>query len=585
MGSKTRGNSNIPNRLSVADRTALLAVTGTREGEVVLQNDIGLLYTWTETQGVDNGGTIINVGTGSWIAKYDGAVHAKWFGVIGDGTNKDIEMQNALDAITQNVLYTSEVLVLSAGEYSFSSNFIIPPYISIKSAGIVRLNFTGTGAMFKIKYDTITDPMGDPDGLSQNPNNNSNLFDGSDGALIFSGSGLAGTQTCLEFGDNLATASTSRHTAWLNVSNIFIDGFQTAYIFNANNVFIMRFYNCNASGCAVIIGTVDEANTNAGEQIDWFGCAFHNSNKIMNLDSQFNMEFHGCSFDYGIGIVSAITITKDYQTVRFIGGWIEAPSQDAQAFIESTVADASRLHIDMLDMYIQPRDKKQTTLLKGKMSVALNNNTFVVNRFENYPLSAVGQHQHFCNSDVKIVEASGNRFFDQMVNLGIDNALNLNSSFETDVPGTTANAGAPSTITGWIHNGGIGSADLVIDNTVFSSGLQSVKVDQTTGTYVSISSHKFSLKGKRLYANLALLSPLDTSINVDYKIYYYDNAGALISTTTTPTTQSVLPLTWVSGKHGIYDTPPKNAFSAEVGFSIGGFSSDIWLDDVIIEHI
>ena len=89
MGSKQRGNSNITNRLSIADRTALLSTVGTREGEVILQNDIGLLYTWTETQGIDNGGTVINSGTGSWIAKYSGALNVKWFGAKGDGVTDD----------------------------------------------------------------------------------------------------------------------------------------------------------------------------------------------------------------------------------------------------------------------------------------------------------------------------------------------------------------------------------------------------------------------------------------------------------------------------------------------------------------
>lgn len=103
MGSKTRGNSQLPNRLSIPDRATLLTTVGTREGELVLQNDIGLLYTWTETQGVDNGGTIINVGTGSWLAKYSGAVNVKWFGAVGDGVTDDsVLITTAVDFIKSN---------------------------------------------------------------------------------------------------------------------------------------------------------------------------------------------------------------------------------------------------------------------------------------------------------------------------------------------------------------------------------------------------------------------------------------------------------------------------------------------------
>ncbi len=51
--SKARQNANIPNRLSVTDRTEPLTKTGTIEGEVILQRDIELLYTWNDTQGAD----------------------------------------------------------------------------------------------------------------------------------------------------------------------------------------------------------------------------------------------------------------------------------------------------------------------------------------------------------------------------------------------------------------------------------------------------------------------------------------------------------------------------------------------------
>ena len=58
---------------NVKDRTELLSRVGGFEGESVRQEDIDLTYTWTNTQGVDNGGTVINVGTGSWVNKYKGS--------------------------------------------------------------------------------------------------------------------------------------------------------------------------------------------------------------------------------------------------------------------------------------------------------------------------------------------------------------------------------------------------------------------------------------------------------------------------------------------------------------------------------
>lgn len=68
---KSRQNSNVPNRLSITDRTELRTKIGTREGEVILQRDIGQLYTWTTTQGTDDDRLVINVSTGSWEAGTD----------------------------------------------------------------------------------------------------------------------------------------------------------------------------------------------------------------------------------------------------------------------------------------------------------------------------------------------------------------------------------------------------------------------------------------------------------------------------------------------------------------------------------
>ena len=59
---------------NVKDRTELLSRVGKFEGETVEQIDIGLTYTWTNSQGVDDGHQHLNVGTGSWVAEAVGKV-------------------------------------------------------------------------------------------------------------------------------------------------------------------------------------------------------------------------------------------------------------------------------------------------------------------------------------------------------------------------------------------------------------------------------------------------------------------------------------------------------------------------------
>ncbi len=45
--SKARQLSNTPNRLTVADDTALALLTGSRDGELVMVRDTGTFYTWS----------------------------------------------------------------------------------------------------------------------------------------------------------------------------------------------------------------------------------------------------------------------------------------------------------------------------------------------------------------------------------------------------------------------------------------------------------------------------------------------------------------------------------------------------------
>jgi len=128
MNSKSRQNSNTSNRLSVANRTELLTKTGTREGEMVLQADIGLSYTWSATQGTDNSGTIINVGAGSWIASYSGAVNCSWFG------------DTSLEATFKKASDVSQSVEVDVGTYSLDGNTIDFTGIKFHSFGITMVN-------------------------------------------------------------------------------------------------------------------------------------------------------------------------------------------------------------------------------------------------------------------------------------------------------------------------------------------------------------------------------------------------------------------------------------------------------------
>ena len=114
----------------VADRLELLTKIGTREGEVVLQRDLGLLYAWTNTQGIDNGGTILNVESGSWLAQYSGPINVKWFGALGDNTGAI-----ATTLAFKNAIALNESVYIPKGTYNLNEALVFPHNYSAEFYG------------------------------------------------------------------------------------------------------------------------------------------------------------------------------------------------------------------------------------------------------------------------------------------------------------------------------------------------------------------------------------------------------------------------------------------------------------------
>lgn len=130
--SKSRQTSNIVNRLSVTDRTALLSKIGTRVGETILQENISLVYTWKDDQLVaDNGGTELYVGTGRWSAGHYDDVDVAWF---------DIDVADISIAINK----ASQVgrCYLENGTYSSLGQIVLENSFNGNNS---RINFNVTG--------------------------------------------------------------------------------------------------------------------------------------------------------------------------------------------------------------------------------------------------------------------------------------------------------------------------------------------------------------------------------------------------------------------------------------------------------
>ena len=102
-------------------------------------------------------GTSLNAPTVRTILeRLDDRVSVRSFGATGDGTNQTIELQRAiyqlyLNAVTVGTTQSRVVLHLEAGEYVINSTIYLPPYTTIRGAGIDKtiIRMIGTGPAFR----------------------------------------------------------------------------------------------------------------------------------------------------------------------------------------------------------------------------------------------------------------------------------------------------------------------------------------------------------------------------------------------------------------------------------------------------
>lgn len=90
------------------------------------------------------------------LERLDDRVSVRSFGATGDGTNQTIELQRAinqlyLNAVTVGTTQSRVVLYIEPGEYVINSTIYLPPYATIRGAGIDKtvIRMIGTGPAFQ----------------------------------------------------------------------------------------------------------------------------------------------------------------------------------------------------------------------------------------------------------------------------------------------------------------------------------------------------------------------------------------------------------------------------------------------------
>lgn len=485
-------------------------------------------------------------------------------------------------AQTVGVLATPIILVPSLGankKYYINETLYKPLYVKLLPIGNVNLRYMGTGVFMHHRNTSAVTAF--RSGYDQMP---FNIGDGGDlGKFYIQGNGKASGQTAFKFGEDTLQALHETHTAWSYWRNMYVEKFQTGFSFTGIQTYIMRFDNITFSNCGTIVKDLNQAN-NAGEAVNWHNCGFHNSDLFLEVNYEINHSFSDCSIDYnaaGVKLNGA-----GYRRLTFTNGcWIEASNTpEVNPFILATGGTAKNNHVTIEASKIYPTNKTADILFKGAMTLAVQNVTVEVNRYNNGNLGAGAM---LCDDNVVIANGAGLMFHDNPMVLSRKQALNRNSDFEIDAAGVT-------TVTGFTKTSG---AAIAVDATRAFSGTKSIKIAAGATNWVDFETEVVPLRGAdRVLGQARLWLPISRAkANITTVVTFYAEDKTTVLDTVTLAQNMDYTASGGGGKWyalltgtsaSPYTVPPLATHCkykitvGSIGTTVG--TDDIWLDDMVI---
>lgn len=466
------------------------------------------------------------------------------------------------------------IIIPGTKKYTLTATLVKPLFVKFVPIGMVLIDYTGDGAM--IHHKNPLDVVDYRSGYSQMPFNTGDH--GSHGKMIIKGKGKTEGQTAYLIGELEMQSIHNTHTAWSSFKDTYIEGFAVGIEFSNQQNYIMRFDNITIAGCGTCVRDKDVATNNSGEAIEWINCAFHNSDKFLEINREINHTFTGCSIDYntrGVEIKNA-----RYRQLEFVSCWIEASNTPEQyAFVEATTGSKPNTsHVKLTGGMLYPRSKIGDVMFKGGMTLSIRDVSIEVNRFTQKNL---GSGATLCDNAVEIAHASGCVFHDNPVVISTKLALNYNGDFEVGANGD-------ATVKGFSKVDGAGQSAYQIDTTKQYSGNNSLKV-LGNGTYLNLISDKFPLRGQRIYGTARVWIPsTKTTLNVKTTLFYQDFAGNEIGKTEFVQNMNVGADggdKWYTIPSGTSAQPlniPPGSYTCQYRIDFGGLSEAFWVDDLVL---
>lgn len=374
---------------------------------------------------------------------FEGAYSVHEFGAKGDGESDDtVALQRAIDQIREQAEVVGDTaylpcIVLPAGRYRLTDTIRIAPWIKLRTAGSVLLDFTE----LPVDRDGIVcrNELSIAAGILRFPGNRSPFLDGAGGTLSILGPGAARSNGWgIVMGNHDPRATGAVRDA--GGCHVVVAGWRGALRIDPVHAYLSSWLSCRFEqnrDAAIYVSAPAQATIDSGERMTFLDCTFAGSQRsvLIDADSQ-DFVFDACSFDFN-GDVIHFGPKASYGTVALSHCHIEG--------IDGQLVDATqggkRLRVVLDHSIVLARPWKRTTLANSPRRLVSGRTRFSATAVEFRFDQLSEKSTDTLIGDEVVIETLLALSF-----LGVDSmlanqlCLNTDALFSVDAPGTRAEA-------------------------------------------------------------------------------------------------------------------------------------------------
>ena len=338
----------------------------------------------------------------------DRGINVRHFDIKADGkTDDSTTIQQAIDRAIE-LFPRVNTVVIPGGTYKIDSTLIIPPYIKLRSAGLVTFISSSPQPVAWVKWlgkqdpDIVGKPLGTP---YYNSDWQRGAIFGGQGGFSFISTLDKADGIGLELGfdnkdDSARNGSSAKSVSRYTLGDISISGFKVGLKLNATDLYIAKHSNLhienNETGILFAIG----GSINSGESITFDNCAIAHCQQA--FDCQYNsadFSLINCCLDFNDLVFK--TYERPDFNISVINGNIEGNKRIIDCSASTSAEFKPTLSINGSVVYVRNYQltNPDTAQFKGPLVLNLTNAYLIAH-------NNINEISYLCDSNV-IVDRQG----------------------------------------------------------------------------------------------------------------------------------------------------------------------------------